>query len=177
LTKRLAKIRGKTVTTAGNWPAWLKAIEATKPVLLVALPHADGTGGDISLEIGGDALKSRFIDGSYVHLDSSTPPLAVLMGCDTANTADTAAYLHHVGVFRQADAALVVGTVATVLGTSAAEMTARLLEHLQAALKGRRGRFGEVLRTAKRDAVAYSQMIALCLVTFGDADWQIGSKE
>jgi hypothetical protein len=179
LIKAVAKIRGaRTVTPAGNWPAWLKAVETTRPVLLVALPHAEGTGGDISLEIGGDALKSRFIDGSYVHLDSSTPPLALLLGCDTANTADTAAYLHHVGVFRQADAALVVGTVATVLGTHAAEMAARLLQHLQAALKGpRRGRFGEVLRTAKREAVADSQMMALCLVAFGDADWQIDSKE
>jgi hypothetical protein len=178
LIKQVGKLRGKAVTTAANWQAWVKAVESIRPVLLVALPHTAGSGGDISLEIGGDTCKSRFIDCSYVRADTSSPPVALLLGCDTANTADTASYLHHVGVFRQADAALVVGTVATVLGTTAADMAARLVKHLQAAIKARKSaRFGEVLRTAKREAVADSQMIGLCLAAFGDADWRLDLGE
>ncbi|MGD9536823.1 MAG: hypothetical protein AB7P52_07120 [Alphaproteobacteria bacterium] len=173
LAKGVGKAWGK-VTTANSWADWKKGVQAAKPVLLVALPHAGGSGAEISLEIGGDVLESLYIDQDYVRPDPERPPpVAILLGCDTANVAYTDAYARHVAVFRQADAALVLGTVATVLGADAAKMAARLVAHLSKAVRGKPGRFGEVLREAKRLAVADSLMIALCLVAFGDADWQI----
>ena len=177
LIKGLKKIRKTSIKTAKNWKNWKTSISSDHPIMLVALPHASGTAADISLEIGGDTVESVFIDESYVHVESTPPPLTVLLGCDTANTADTSAYLSHVGVFREADAAIVLGTIAKVLGTHAADMAERLIQHLEAAIKAKPGRFGEVLRKAKRTAVADSLMIGLCLVAFGDADWQIIPQE
>ena len=177
LIKGLKKIRKTSIKIAKNWKDWTKSVSTNKPVMLVVLPHTSGTGTDISMEIGGNTLKSRYIDSSYVHVGSTPPPLAVLLGCDTANTADTSAYLSHVDRFRRADAAIVLGTIAEVLGTHAADMAERLIQHLEAAIKAKPGRFGEVLRQAKRIAVADSLMIGLCLVAFGDADWQIIPQE
>jgi hypothetical protein len=175
---------GKGLTTAWKpgvvrvtkWAEWTKAINDEKPILILALPHSGGTGQSITMEIGGDTLASIYIDDTYVWVDKSkTPPIAVLLGCDTGAAADPAAYASHVEAFRRADAALVIGTVATVLGESAAPMAGRLVDYLASAVKTNPGRFGEVLRTAKRQAVAESQMIALCLVAFGDADWKLTS--
>jgi hypothetical protein len=175
LMAAVTKVRKSGVVTAKTWVDWTKAIAKSKPTLLVALPHAEGTGANITLEIGGDTIQSRRIDESYVRAESAPPPLTILFGCDTTNTADTESYLHHVGVFRQADAALVLGTVATVFAPHASTVTGELLKRLEKAAKAPR-RFGEVLRDTKRAAVKDGMMMALCLVAFGDADWKIVSK-
>jgi len=170
--RKLRKGAGDCVSAA-SWKAWKQSVKDKKPVLLVALPHAAGKGAKISLEIGGDTRISATIGADYVHVAQAPPPIAILLGCDTASTALTDAYLSHVDVFRDGDAALVVGTVATVLGIDAANMAERLLKHVVATVKKKPGRFGEVLRAAKRAAVADSLMMGLCLVAFGDADWSV----
>jgi hypothetical protein len=76
-------------------------------------------------------------------------------------------------VFRQADAAVVLGTIGTVLGADAATVAAKIVKQLVASSKDSTKRFGEVLREVKRNAVADSLMVALCLVAFGDADWRL----
>jgi hypothetical protein len=156
-----------------TWKAWQFGVERSKPVLIVALPHAEGAGTEISLEISGDVLKGRYLDQSYVMAGLTQPPIAMLLGCDTVNVAYTDAYARHIAVFRRAGAALVLGTVATVFGKHAAKMAARLVDNLATAVQARPERFGEVLRQAKREAIANSEMIALCLVAFGDADWKL----
>jgi hypothetical protein len=162
------------IKTALTWAQWKDVVGTTPPALIVALPHAGGTGADISLEIRGDVIKSRFINEKYVWPDpNKPPPIALLLGCDVVNAAYTDAYARHIAVFRDANAALVLGTVATVFGKDGAEMAGRLVDHLVKAVKAKPGRFGEVLRQAKRDAIADSLMIALCLVAFGDADWRL----
>jgi hypothetical protein len=162
------------VTAVRKWKDWRAAVQAHKPVLLVALPHADGAGRSISLEISGDVIESLYIDQSYVRADpNDPPPLALLLGCDMVNVAYTDAYVRHVAVFRQANAALVLGTVATVLGADAAQVAAKLVKRLADTGQQSSGCFGEVLRQVKREAVAESLMMAMSLVAFGDADWHL----
>jgi hypothetical protein len=162
-----------TVTTVSKWTDWQAAVRANKPVLLLALPHADGTGRKISLEISGDVIQSIFIDPSYVCSSSTTPPIVLLLGCDVANVASTEAYARNIAIFRQANAAIVLGTVATVLGADAASVAAKLVMKLASTAKNSSVRFGEILRQTKREAVAESVMMAMCLVAFGDADWYL----
>jgi hypothetical protein len=163
---------GKVISVNG-WKDWQKTVKNMRPVMLLALPHAGGTGANISLEISGDTLKSDYIDESYLKGDAkATGPLVVLFGCDTANVANTEAYTGHVTVFRQADAALVVGTIATVFGPDAAKVAEQLVLRLVTATENSTQRFGEVLRQVKREAVADSLMLAMCLIAFGDADWR-----
>jgi hypothetical protein len=173
LQKEVTAIWKPKVDHVQTWTAWRQGVERSKPVLIVALPHAEGVGTEISLEISGDTLKGRYLDQSYVLANPDQPPIALLLGCDTVNVAYSDAYARHIAVFRRAGAALVVGTVATVFGKHAAKMAARVVDNLAAAIQARPGRFGEVLRQAKREAVANSEMIALCLVAFGDADWKL----
>jgi hypothetical protein len=174
LEKAIKAIWAGEVVAVKKWEQWVTAVHEKRPVMLLALPHTAGSGAHISLEISGKTLKSAFIDESYVKAGpSDNGPLVILFGCDTANVADTEAYTHHVTVFRQADAALVLGTVGTVLGEDAAKVAAKIVEQLVATSKNSTERFGEVLRQVKRDAVGDSLMLAMCLVAFGDADWRL----
>jgi chaperonin GroEL len=173
LQKSVQKSWQGTVTPVSNWAQWQAAVKANKPVLLLALPHADGTGSKISLEISGDVIQSIFIDRSYVCSNPKTPPIVLLLGCDVANVASTEAYARNIAIFRQAKAAIVLGTVATVLGADAAYVAAKLVTKLANTAKNSSVRFGEILRQTKREAVAESVMMAMCLVAFGDADWYL----
>jgi len=164
---------GGRVASVGTWAEWQQAVASSSPALLLAMPHADGSGPDISLEIDGDVLQSIYIDRSYVCGSAPAPPVVVLLGCDTVNVADADAYTRHIGIFRQAQAALVLGTIATVLASDAARVATQLVRRLGEALERSPDRFGEVLRQVKRDAVAESLMTALCIVAFGDADWRL----
>jgi len=162
-----------TVTPVLKWKEWHDTVQLAQPVLLVALPHAEGTGSKISLEISGDVIQSIFIDKSYVRGDSKVPPIVLLLGCDVANVASTEAYVRNIAIFRQAKAAIVLGTIATVLGADAASVASKLVIRLANTAKSSVQRFGEILRQTKREAVAESLMVAMCLVAFGDADWYL----
>lgn len=174
------KKHGNTIPVE-SWEEWRAAVAEKKPVLLLALPHAGGTGTGISLEISGKTQRSNGINQQFVRAENATRPLVVLFGCDTAHTATVeavTAYTRHVAVFRQADSALVLGTVATVLGEDAAKVATALVKRLvEQAAKGQADgggiSFGEVLRDTKRQALIDSQMLAMCLVAYGDADWRL----
>ena len=97
----------------------------------------------------------------------------LLLGCDVTNTATPGAYARQIGIFRQAQAALVLGTVATVLGADTAKVAGKLVTRLSDTAKKSTERFGDVLRQVKREAVAESLMVAMCLAAFGDADWYL----
>jgi len=162
-----------TVHPVSKWDEWKTTVQSQQPVLLLALPHAEGTGAEISLEISGEKILSQLIDETFVRSTAKAPPIVFLLGCDVANVASTEAYISNIAIFRQAQAAIILGTIATVLGKDAAEIAAKLVTRLTKTVKGSKQRFGEVLRQTKREAVAESLMVALCLVGFGDADWYL----
>jgi hypothetical protein len=167
------------VSIAENWEAWPDTVAAQKPVLFVVLPHTKGKGAEIALEIHGDALESRYIERSYVYPeDSSTsPPIVLLLGCDTSNTADKDAYTTNIAVFRQAGSAIVLATTAALIwGDDSAKVAGQIVEAFDAAVSDTPQRFGDILRTAKRRSVADSQLMAMCLAAFGDADWRLSVK-
>jgi hypothetical protein len=170
---RYGKRRGK-VTAVKTWDEWREAVQTSKPTMLIVLPHVDGVDPDITLEIEGDELEALLIDEGYVRAGPTAAPLTILFGCDTANRANASAWLSPVSVFRQAQSAIVVATIATVFGEDAARVTETLLESMQELLRPEEPqRFGEALLRAKRLAVADSKMVALALVAFGDADWTL----
>jgi hypothetical protein len=162
------------VNVVTKWAEWPTTVQTKKPVLLLALPHSIGSGDGISLEISGDTLPSRFIIDSYVRAPPELkPPLVVLLGCDTAAARSPREFISHVTYFRQASAPVILGTLATVDGTDAATCATKLIEHLVAVIGNTPVRFGTVLLQTKREAVASGLVMALGLVGFGDADWQL----
>jgi hypothetical protein len=175
LGERLAKFSRAGVSHVGNWKAWLKAID-TQPILFVVLPHAAGTGPDIALEINGDLLESARIERRYVYPKGSqgSPPIVLLLGCNTAGVAEMNTYAKHITVFRQAQCAIVLATTAAVVwGADIAEVAEQLIAQLQAAAEKPDACFGDILREAKCKAVLDSQLVAICLAGIGDADWRI----
>jgi hypothetical protein len=165
-----------SVAIAESWAAWKKAVKEKGPALFVVLPHTSGKGAQIALEIHGDTVKSGAIDQSYVNPQGSTasPPIVMLLGCDTSNTADKDAYATNIAVFRQAGSAIVLATTAALIwGDDSAKVAGQIVEAFTAALTEAPQRFGDVLRVAKRRSVADSQLMAICLAAFGDADWRL----
>lgn len=161
------------VNVVSDWEDWKTAIKEKKPILLLALPHSVGVGADIGLEINGDSFKSVLINESFVRGDPDKSPIVLLLGCDTGGAADPATYAKHVAVFRQAQAALVLGTVATILGKHAVKVAADLVRHIVDSASLPESLFGEVLLHVKRNAVKESNFMAMCLVAYGDADWRL----
>ena len=162
------------VNSVDKWAQWKKTVNTKKPTLLVALPHSSGVDAEISLEISGDTLESRFIDEDYLRpAKDRPPPLVLLMGCDVAGTGDARTYTSHVAQFRRGGAPVILGTLAVIEGGDAATAAGVIVEQLVTVVKREPARFGEVLRAAKRQAMTKGLLMVLGLVGFGDADWQL----
>jgi hypothetical protein len=160
-------------SVAGNWEEWRSAVNHDNPTLLVAFPHNQGSEEDIQLEIHNDFLETLVLptQRDFVHVQGTPYPLVMLLGCDVAGTAQQ--YASHVGYFRQAGAAAVITTIATVFGEHAVIVGEKLVSRLLNVDRLKSTRLGEVLRDVKREAVAESLPMALCVVAFGDADWRL----
>jgi len=98
----------------------------------------------------------------------------LLLGCDTASVADRNAYTSNIAVFRQAGSAIVIGsTAALIWGVDAAKVAGEIMQALGDAVAQSSNSIGGLLLTAKRRSVHDSQLMAISLAAFGDADWRI----
>jgi hypothetical protein len=156
---------------ANNWKDWADLVQQYKPGFLLALPHTDGNGILATLEIGGNKIRSNHIREAHVRSKGAPGyPLVALLGCDTSGTAQE--YGSHVRWFRRKGAGVVIGTVATVFG----EHAANVAEMLITGLKQNNIQpecLGEIIRSIKRKALLQGNLMPLCIVAYGDADWKI----
>ena len=97
--------------------------------------------------------------------------MVFLLGCDVAGTAQD--FSSHIRYFRQAGAAVVVSTIATVFGAHAVRVGEAIVARLVQTTEPDKVRIGEAIRDAKRAALLDSVPMALCVVAFGDADWRL----
>ena len=172
LLARLGAALGRTVPVAPNWDAWQAHVKVDGPALLLAFPHNEGKEEDVLLEIGGEKLYTLGLDSTYVRKDAGPPPLVFLLGCDVAGTAQD--FSSHIRFFRQAGAAVVVSTISTVFGAHAVRVGEAIIAGLIVPPGAERhNRLGEIIRDAKRAALLDSVPMALCVVSFGDADWRL----
>lgn len=174
LRQRLAAA-GIAGDKADDWGAWLQLVSQRDRSVLIALAHSDGSGFRATVEIGGQAIKTATITPG--HIRSATPgssgPLVALLGCDMAGTSD--AYANPVVVFSTRGAAVVIGTIATVLAEDSADVAARLIHGLTFTDAMPTRRLGEVMRELKRQALLDGELMPLCLVSFGDARWLLSN--
>lgn len=171
LLRRLGSTLGSQVTLVKDWADWMNAVKTRHPALLVAFPHNEGKARNVLLEIGGNKLYTLGLSPDYVHTGESPPPLVMLLGCDVAGTAQE--FSNHIRYFRQAGAAVVVSTIATVFGAHAVRVGEAIVAGLAQAGEPGKLRIGEIIRDAKRAALLDSVPMALCVVAFGDADWRL----
>jgi hypothetical protein len=170
---------------ANNWDEWHDEVKANAPTWLIAFPHNAGNGATRGLELRDSTVRttgfSVFREGEteidplknyYVRAPGKAPPLVFLLGCDTAGAIDDTG--SHVTAFHRAGAAAIVSTVATVYGVHMLTVGHSIVASLLARVEKDGGaNLGEVLRDAKRAALADSTPMALGIIAFGDADWRI----
>ena len=167
---RIQKIdrKAKRVTEWTKWPA---AIEAARPATLALVVHqASDDTGTPSLEIGPPPmLNSNFLARKYVTAaDSRTPPIVLLIGCETANA--MVDYESFTTKFQWWGAA-VVSTIAKVMGRQAAPLAADILDAIKRVKKPTS--FAVVMRDVRRKALADGTPMVLGLISNGDADWEV----
>lgn len=160
---------------ASSWREWSERVKTDRPTLLVLLPHHERRDGFEIMEIGAaDALKSALVKKKHVRADDTDRPIVLLMGCDT-NLARIA-FENFVGSFILQGAAIVVSTIATILGRHASPATARLVELLDEEAREGDSSFGEVMMRLRRKLLATATPMALGLTAYGDADWILTRK-
>lgn len=156
---------------AANWDDWRSEVGSAAPSLLVLLPHHEQNLDEEVLEIGqGDRLRSELVRADHVRRQPNGPyPILLLLGCET-NLARIA-FDNFVTRFRDKGAAVVVSTIATVLGRHASPAAARLVELLDEEARDGDSTFGEVMLRLRRKLVLSQTPMALGLTAYGDADW------
>lgn len=164
------------VERAAKWEDWTQLVKTRGPHALIALPHAEERQeyGDTEyyLEVGGDMLKAAAIARSHVlQADDAPAPLVILLGCNTA--IPQSAIDSFVGRFRRAGAGIVVGTVASVLGSHASLVAREIAAQIVGLAAGKEVPFGDLLLAARRRALGRGVVMAMCVGGFGDADWLV----
>ncbi len=96
-------------------------------------------------------------------------PVVLLLGCSTA-LADVP-FLNFVREFKEAGAAIVLGTLATVHGTLATRFARSLLAKIKT--KGTGRAFDEILLEVKREMLADGDPFLLSLAAYGHSSWRI----
>jgi hypothetical protein len=157
-----------------TWDDWVLSVERLSPTLLVLLSHTTEIGSSPALEIGAEQrCRISQLVPEYVRTSTDDRPIVLLLGCETA--VSDFGLQTFVARFQDLGAALVVGTVASVLGQRAASVTQTVTAELTRAAKRRTPvRAGDLLRDVRRRLLAKGELTALCLTAFGDADWQLG---
>ncbi|MEJ2256517.1 MAG: hypothetical protein P8X98_05835 [Woeseiaceae bacterium] len=155
-----------------DWDAWRDRIQNAAPRLIVALPHHSVTSAMDALEIGEDSvlLQDRLSE-LYVTRSTSGPgPVVVMFGCETQVQAEMG-YVGFARDFARNRAAVVIGTLAKVLGRHAAPVAQSLVQELSRIDEP--ARLGIIMRRLRRRMLAHGYLMALCLVALGDGDWQL----
>jgi hypothetical protein len=174
----LQGLTGDRASRADTWADWVQGVATLQPSLMVLLSHTEKTQGSVALEIGaGDLRVLAQITSTLVKAAPDVAPVVLLLGCDTA-VADRELQ-SFVSQFRDSGAALVVGTIAAVLGEHAAPVAQALTIaiHEAASRSGDAGgpTFGTVMRDIRRKLLADGELMSLCLATYGDADWRLSA--
>jgi len=167
-----------TTTLAHHWDEWYEAVKQ-HPRLLIALPHHDEEVLEDFLEIGDETLGpdlSRLRRGQirpeYVNPDGREPgPILLLLGCRTGAESELG-YVQVVREFQKLKTAIVLGTLAQILGRHAAPLARELVTQLLA-VNDAEADFGTLMRRVRRRMLARGYLLALCLVALGDAEWRL----
>ncbi len=172
------RARIANATLARHWDEWYEAVKE-HPRLLIALPHHDEEPLEDFLEIGDERLGRDLarlgrgqIRSDYVNPDGREPgPILLLLGCRTGAESELG-YVQLVREFQKLKTAIVLGTLAQILGRHAAPLARELVTQLLD-VNDPDADFGTLMRRVRRRMLARGYLLALCLVALGDAEWRL----
>ncbi|MCY1033248.1 hypothetical protein OV207_17470 [Corallococcus sp. BB11-1] len=161
---------------AKSWNAWRSTVQRLDPSLLVLVVHTatDETTELPTLEIADESL--GLMQLRPAHLRSSRARdgvLVLLMGCSTAlprvrSQSFVPRILKHSG-----GSAVVVSSIAELLGRHAAPTTATLLERLSGLARPGPIEVGKAFLRLRQELLAQGDPLVLCLTLYGDTDWKL----
>ncbi len=157
-----------------GWKEWAKAIQQDAPSLLVLIVHAGiEESTDVpTIEIADEALAvSRLHERHVRQRDSSGGVLVLLLGCSPVLPA--VKFQSVVGQFLSAGrgTAVVVSSIADMLGRHAGPTTAELLTGLGELVRSGAVNVGDAFIRLRRKLFAGGDPLMLGLVVYGDVDW------
>jgi hypothetical protein len=179
VTRALQRLTSRKLDGVNTWKDWAVQVKESEPPLLLLLAHTElNTNDGAALEI---ASKERRvvaqITKNYVNMNGQRPgPIVMLLGCDTG--VPKTDFQSFVVKFKDMGAALVVGTIAPVLGRHASRTAEALVEQLlkmTAASPGAEqgNTFGDAMLAIRRELLRKGVLMSLCLTAYGDADWRL----
>lgn len=155
---------------AVTWDEWTAGLAAADTDVLVLLPHTDVARA--TLEISRTTLARGRIESRHVTGGRAVRPVVLLLGCDTAGSADDPAGF--ATRFLARDAAVVVASLTMLRTGHAARLAERLVAELRTAARDRRRTpTGDLVTAFRRAAVADGLLAGLAIAAYGDADWTI----
>jgi hypothetical protein len=164
---------------APSWTEWRQSLANRVPSLLLALPHHGVKEGLDYLEVGDEQLpgSDRLLFRSQLIKEFVNPhrrepgPIVLLLGCRTDAPTDLG-YVSLARRFQQLPVSIVLGTLAKVLGRHAAPVAREIVTQL-ASVDDSDSDFGTIMRRVRRRMLARGYLMALCLVSLGDAEWRL----
>lgn len=181
ISSALSIITKSKVSKINSWDEWKKQIKSdSPPSVLLLLTHTKQTSSNIlALEIEDGSKPDMLLESiepEYVYLTKEySQPIVLLIGCETGKAKID--FMNFIASFRQSGAAIIVTTGISILGRHAVPITSELLEILNEYAKEPNHSFGEVMRLLKQKMLARGFPTVLTLMTYGDADWQIGTLQ
>lgn len=154
---------------ANSWQEWRDAVQQWAPPLLVLMVHVDSNALPRRLEMNNDTvehLRREFVCSTQ----QGGAPVVLLLGCGTALA--NVSWQRYPMQLRHHGAAIVVSSLAELLGSQATQLAEWLVAALTEAQSAKDKRyFGEIMLQVKRTALLQGKPIGLALVAYGDADW------
>ena len=159
-----------------GWKEWAKAVQQHAPSLLVLLVHTgiEECTDVATIEIADEALAvSRLHERHVRQKDSSGGVLVLLLGCSPVLPA--VKFQSVVGQFLWAGrgSAVVVSSIADMLGRHAGPTTAELLTGLGDLVRQEAVNVGEAFVRLRRKLLAGGDPLMLGLAVYGDVDWYL----
>lgn len=170
LYEKLAAANGAAeVVRVDDWGAWIAAVQARRPQLLVMLGHTESREGEMNLEIGdGQWLADPDIGPEHLVGIGGLPPLVLLLACSTAVPRNCFGGLP--AAFTGRGAAAVVATLTQLNGPQAAHAASAIVHALLDVASHRDLRLGSAMKAARCRLVQDGLIVGLLLVSHGEID-------
>jgi hypothetical protein len=153
---------------ATTWDDWAEALQTVPSDVLVLMPHTDTQAG--TLEISSSILRRGRIGVKHVTGGHDVDPIVMLLGCDTAGSADDPAGF--ATTFMARKAAVVFASLTMLFNSHAATLAQRLATMLRDPTRDPQP-MGDLVRAFRRQAVLDRVLPALSVTAYGDADWTV----
>ncbi len=164
------------VHVAESWKAWANTVQKAAPSLLVLVVHtaSDEVTDMPTLEIAKESLGLMQLKPAHIRSQSAKGGvLVLLMGCSTALPSVKSQSFVSRMLRLSGGSAVVVSSIAKMLGRYAAPTTATLLQGLSTMAKQESLNVGQAFVRLRRELLAGGDPLMLCLTLYGDTDWKL----